>query len=69
MNISASSHIVKNGDLDLESAKLDINPREERLSKMNVISESIIGKSNFYFIISPLNGAQLPKFVFSNPKL
>ena len=43
----------------MESAKLDINPREERLSKMNVISESIIGKSNFYFIISPLNGDYL----------
>ena len=44
LNISASSHVVKNGNLDLESAQLDINPRDERLSKMNVISESIIEK-------------------------
>ena len=46
LNISASSHVVKNGNLDLESAQLDINPRDERLSKMNVISESIIGNPN-----------------------
>lgn len=43
LEISASSHIVKNGNLDLTTAQLpDLDPRDERLSKMNVISESII---------------------------
>ena len=36
---------MKNGNLDLESAQLpDIKPHDDRLSKMNVISESIIEK-------------------------
>ena len=30
LNISASSHVVKNGNLDLLSAQLDIDPNDER---------------------------------------
>ncbi len=40
--ISASSHIVKNGNLDIESAQLDVDPNDERLSKMSVISENVV---------------------------
>ena len=36
--------MVKNGDLNLVSAQLDISESEERLSKTDVISQSIIEK-------------------------
>lgn len=42
LHISASSHIVKNGNMDLEKAELDIDSDAERLSKTHVISEIVI---------------------------
>ena len=41
LDISASQHIVKNGDLNLKQAELNINSEDERLSTMDVISKDV----------------------------
>lgn len=40
LEVSASSHVVFNGDLDLDSAQLDLEPEEERLSNTLIINDN-----------------------------
>ena len=41
LEVSASSHVVFNGDLDLNSAQLDLEPEEQRLSHTLVIQDHV----------------------------
>ena len=41
LEVSASSHVVFNGDLDLDSAQLDLEPEEERLSNTLIINDNL----------------------------
>ena len=41
LDISASSHLFLNGDLNLDAAQLELDPEEERLSNTLIINEKV----------------------------